>query len=423
MLAAARSVPSSAESYAFRAQKRAQAAKRAEEKRIVQETHLNLSSKTMSVKNLRDMLASGDGNGDGDLDYAELTNIDPLLYESLGLKSATALLRKFDYNNDGQLDIEERRSIIGQLIPQLGLDAQRLNQTGEYTSASFLWQNLKSLKGTLKSDHRGEVATLQEKFAGRYEKVEAGEEEFYRQRVGELDVALTADWAGKAAFLERVYAAKFAMLRGTRSSARNPTGPSVTKFPPEALQIRSKLRSLSRLKRPDELQLLEGNRLQAMLHAMEDNAHAKHATLAPAHYLHEERALTAELAQQRNKLEALRIKSFARFEKFSNQARVSLDKRHRAYHARMDHAHRMGMHELVLEDVRPVRTLPILPSITSKLPTTAHIGRGGLDRLSNGLSAYCLPADITPPPGHILRVTAAGAAAHFPKPKSRKPKT
>jgi hypothetical protein len=30
------------------------------------------------------MLASGDGNGDGDLDYAELTNIDPLLYESLG---------------------------------------------------------------------------------------------------------------------------------------------------------------------------------------------------------------------------------------------------------------------------------------------------------------------------------------------------
>jgi|AntAceMinimDraft_5_1070358.scaffolds.fasta_scaffold70862_1 hypothetical protein len=34
-------------------------------------------------------------------------------------------------------------------------------------------------------------------------------------------------------------------------------------------------RSLSRLKRPDELQLLEGNRLQAMLHAMEDNAHAK----------------------------------------------------------------------------------------------------------------------------------------------------
>jgi|AntAceMinimDraft_5_1070358.scaffolds.fasta_scaffold13693_3 Tfp pilus assembly protein PilX len=53
MLAAARSVPSSAESYAFRAQKRAQAAKRAEEKRIVQETHLNLSSKTMSVKNLR----------------------------------------------------------------------------------------------------------------------------------------------------------------------------------------------------------------------------------------------------------------------------------------------------------------------------------------------------------------------------------
>ena len=52
-----------------------------------------------------------------------------------------------------------------------------------------------------------------------------------------------------------------------------------------------------------------------------------------------------------------------------------------------------------------MRSLPLLPVITSKGPTTA--GQGGLQRLSNGLSAYGLPHDITPPPGHILRVTAA----------------
>jgi hypothetical protein len=56
-----------------------------------------------------------------------------------------------------------------------------------------------------------------------YVQVEAGEEEFYQQRVGELDVALTADWAGKAAFLERVYAAKFAMLRGKSYTPYTPS--------------------------------------------------------------------------------------------------------------------------------------------------------------------------------------------------------
>jgi len=48
--------------------------------------------------------------------------------------------------HDGQLDIDERRQIIRALIPQLGQEAKRLNETGEYTSASFLWQNLKFLK-------------------------------------------------------------------------------------------------------------------------------------------------------------------------------------------------------------------------------------------------------------------------------------
>jgi hypothetical protein len=61
-----------------------------------------------------------------------------------------------------------------------------------------------------------------------------------------------------------------------------------------------------------------------------------------------------------------------------------LDKRHRSYSSRMDHAHKVGMHELVLEDVRPVRTLPLLPSITSKKPHAGNVGKGGLDRLSNG---------------------------------------
>ena len=338
-----------------------------------------------------------------------------MLYESLGLKDATALLKKYDYNNDGRLDIGERRSIIQALIPELDHEAKRLNETGEYTSASFLWQNLKSLKKTLRDDHRDEVATLQEKFSGKYEKVEREEEVFFRRRVVELRMALEADWEEKENFLERVYEQKIKLLRSTRSTARNPTGPIVTKFSPEVLQIRAKLRSLSHLKRPDDIQLMEGTRLQKVLHNLEDHAHAKHATYAPAYYLKKERELLSERDVQRKKLTALRIKSFARFEKFVNQARVSLDKRHRAYAARLGHAHEVGMHELVLEDVRPVRTLPLLPSITSKKPAAGHIGKGGLDRLSNGLSAYSLPHDITPPPGHILRVTAAGPPVQLPR--------
>ena len=189
----------------------------------------------------------------------------------------------------------------------------------------------------------------------------------------------------------------------------------MTKFSTEVLQIRAKLRSLSHLKRPDDIQLMEGTRLQKTLHILEDHAHAKHATYAPAYYEQKERELTRERDAQRKKLTALKIKSYARFDKFVNQARVSLDKRHRAYDSRMGHAHKVGQHELVLEEVRPVRTLPMLPNITSKKPAAGSIGRGGLDRLSNGLSAYSLPHDITPPPGHILRVTAAGPAVHLPR--------
>jgi hypothetical protein len=52
-VAAARSVLSTAESDAFTRQKRTQAAKRAQEKAIVRETHANTADKTKTVKNLR----------------------------------------------------------------------------------------------------------------------------------------------------------------------------------------------------------------------------------------------------------------------------------------------------------------------------------------------------------------------------------
>ena len=229
----------------------------------------------------QDVLAKGDEDGDGGLDYAELTTINPMLYESLGLKDATALLKKYDYNNDGKLDIGERRSIINALIPELNYEAKRLNETGEYTSASFLWQNLKSLKKTLRDDHRDEVATLQEKFAGKYETVESDEEAFFRRRVREIEAALEADWDEKERFLERVYEQKIKLLRRTKATARNPTGPIVTKFNPEVLQIRAKLRSLSHLKRPDDIQLMEGTRLQKVLHHLEAGGGG-----APAVFLH-----------------------------------------------------------------------------------------------------------------------------------------
>jgi hypothetical protein len=44
------------------------------------------------VTKQQDILASGDNDGDGGLDYAELTSINPVLYESLGLKDATVRL-------------------------------------------------------------------------------------------------------------------------------------------------------------------------------------------------------------------------------------------------------------------------------------------------------------------------------------------
>ena len=52
-VAPARASPSRAESVAFNKQQRAQAEKRAEEKRIVKETHESSSFKTKSVKDLR----------------------------------------------------------------------------------------------------------------------------------------------------------------------------------------------------------------------------------------------------------------------------------------------------------------------------------------------------------------------------------
>jgi len=391
---------------AYEAGKKAQAEKRKEERKLVRSTHKSAVHAAKNVKGIQNLLSSGDTDGDGALGFVELTNINPALYETLGLKDATMLLQKYDYNNDGQLDIKERREIITQLIPELDKEANLLNRTGEYTSASFLWQNLKGLKETLKRDHRQEIVDDQHAQEGRFKKVAEKEGLFFRERSVALMQAVEADFDEKERFMARIFQKKLDLLHAQRSKIKNPTAPITTKVSTEVLNIRAKLEALSRTKRPTDVMLLEGSRLQKELHAMEDKHHAQHAMLAPAYFKAQEKELRSQYEANAAKLRALRIKARNKLQHHIDESKASLGYRHKNYSLSLRHAHTVGTQELVVENVRPVRPLPMLPALTSKTPS----GVGVLGRLSNGISACNLASDIIPPPGQILRATTAEPA-------------
>ena len=87
---------------------------------------------------------------------------------------------------------------------------------------------------TIKADHAAEVEGIQKHFEREYRaEVEDREEAFFRVRITELYDALTAHWDAKEAFLERVLKQKLALFKKTKPHSKHPTGPRVTKFPPE----------------------------------------------------------------------------------------------------------------------------------------------------------------------------------------------
>ena len=60
------------------------------------------------------MLTGADADGDGELDYGELANIDPDLYiDVLGLKDAESMLRRFDKNEAAHRRARRRELIKG----------------------------------------------------------------------------------------------------------------------------------------------------------------------------------------------------------------------------------------------------------------------------------------------------------------------
>lgn len=386
---------------AYEEGKKAAAERRRKEKELVKSTHSSAIQKSASVKAIQSILSSGDDDGDGTLDFSELTGINADLYETLGLKDATALLQKYDYNNDGQLDVKERREIILTLIPQLDKEAKMLNRTGEYTSASFLWQNLKSLKETLRADHKSEIIDMQNKESTWFKTTASREGDFLKERAGALSAALEADFDLKEAFLKRVFEKKMELLHAQKHKVRDPTGPITTKMNSEILNIRHKLEKLSHTKKPTDIMLMEGTRLQKVLHKLEDQQHAKHAMLAPAYFKRQEKELKERYESDCAKMKALRIKARTKLRNFVEDSTEQLGYRHKNYSDTLSHSHTIGVQDWVLDDVRPVRSLPALPALTSKTPT----GNGTFGRLSNGLSATKLYSDIIPPPGQILRVT------------------
>ena len=325
----------------------------------------------------QNLLTGGDANDDGVLNYEELASINPKLYRMLGIQEdVNVLLRKFDTNHDGLLDHKERRAVLRGLVPTLREQAKKLCQTGEYTAAGELWNNRTNLIKTIKADHAAEVEGIQKHFEREYRaEVEDREEAFFRVRITELYDALTAHWDAKEAFLERVLKQKLALFKKTKPHSKHPTGPRVTKFPPEVLELRRYLKNLSHARHPTDFQLAEGERMKIKLHKLEDEAHAKHATLAPAYYERELKKFIRAQADDRYKLKQLRVNSFDIFGNYVAQAREMLSARHRVYDIRMAHAHALGPQEKILEELKPYYQLQMLKPVDDKKPTLKKVFR------------------------------------------------
>ena len=358
------------------------------------------------------MLTGADADGDGRLDYGELANIDPDLYiDVLGLKDAESMLRKFDKNKDGHIDAHERRELIKGLIPKLKEETVALREAGEFVASGVLWQNRRKFMESLRESHVKDVEHSQKAFEQKYfDTVEDEEDAFFKVRVEELHDALRRHWEGKDTYIERVIQRKWTLFKSTKDTCKDPTAPLTPKMSKRVFELRALLHNLSCSRHPTKFQLEEGERFKVELHQLEDEAHARHATLQPAWYKLKERECKEELATMRAKHRQLKRASFDRFFEYVNEARALLASRHGAYHQRMEHAHKVGLSDSVIDELRHPRPLNAQPTITSYSPRMPkHAGDGNLDRVANGLGAYQLAHhERTPKPEHILRVTASG---------------
>ena len=203
---------------------------------------------------------------------------------------------------------------------------------------------------------------------------------------------------------------KWTLFKSTKDTCKDPTAPLTPKMSKRVFELRALLHNLSCSRHPTKFQLEEGERFKVELHQLEDEAHARFATLQPAWYKLKERECKEELATMRAKHRQLKRASFDRFFEYVNEARALLASRHGAYHQRMEHAHKVGLSDSVIDELRHPRPLNAQPTITSYSPRMPkHAGDGNLDRVANGLGAYQLAHhERTPKPEHILQVTASG---------------
>jgi hypothetical protein len=365
------------------------------------------------------MLQDVDADGDGKLDYGEIASAlqdeETTEYlQELGLKDAMALMERLDKDGDGNVDVMERREFIKSLVPRLKEEVYRMRETGEYTASGQLWNTRKEFMQSLADDHKREVTSLQKIFASEYdEKVRDPELGFFQRRVSEIRDALVAHWEVQERYLEeRVIRQKIDLFMATKKTTRNPTDPLTPKYTRETFEIKAYLKNLSQARHPTEFQLREGERMKVRLHKLEDEAVAKFATYQPAWFKLKAQELKKEIATLRQKFKQLRRLSFERHEKYVGLARGQLFRRHRAYDQRLEHAHAVGLHEKVLEDLRPVRPLNEQPRVDSYKPTMQRLNKGGgnLDRVANGLGGYHLREleRTGGAPEHILRSSASG---------------
>ena len=376
------------------------------------------------------MLSRQDVDGDGTLDYAEISGAvaDEETTEylrELGMNDAMALMQRLDSGGSGVIDAKARRDFIRGLVPDLKEEVKRLRATGEYVASGVLHNQRKDFVASLKADHKKEVVSLQKMFAKNYGDVRSAEETYFSKRTRGLHDALVRHWNKQEQYLEGVIAKKIALFMSSKETTRNPTDPITPKYTNETFELRALLRNLSVARNPTAFQLREGERHKIRLHELEDEAIAKHATYQPRWFKQQAAKLKKDIKLMRLKFAQCKRESFDQYRKYAGQARGLLDRRHAVYDQRVEHAHKMGVHEKVLEDLRPVRALKMQPEIHSYRPTMQRLNKGGgnLDRVANGLGGYHLREleRTGGAPQHVLRASSSGPPVQIdPRTKRRR---
>ena len=209
------------------------------------------------------MLSRQDVDGDGTLDYAEISGAvaDEETTEylrELGMNDAMALMQRLDSGGSGVIDAKARRDFIRGLVPDLKEEVKRLRATGEYVASGVLHNQRKDFVASLKADHKKEVVSLQKMFDKNYGDVRNAEETYFSKRTRGLHDALVRHWNKQEQYLEGVIAKKIALFMSSKETTRNPTDPITPKYTNETFELRALLRNLSVARNPTAFQLREG---------------------------------------------------------------------------------------------------------------------------------------------------------------------